>query len=140
MRDKNAINTKKCMEKKNMAVVWDTEIIKKISFFQRMTGATIVDMIENSEIYIIIKEGQSLIILPVSGVKHKIKSGDTIQGIAKLYGGDIQDLLRYNNISLADKLIIGETIIVPDGEIKGAPRTSSNIASTNIRNLPNLSG
>jgi murein DD-endopeptidase MepM/ murein hydrolase activator NlpD len=70
-----------------------------------------------------IKPGQTLIILPVSGVRHTVKKGDTLSKIAKLYKADIEDIERYNNISESSSLAVGEVVIVPDGEI--APATSS---------------
>lgn len=64
-----------------------------------------------------ISVGQTLIILPISGVQHVVKSGDTIQSIAKLHKGDLDEILQYNNLTKGSKLVIGDTIIVPDGEI-----------------------
>jgi len=65
----------------------------------------------------IIKEGQMLVILPITGVQHTIKSGDTIDSIAKKYKSDAQEVRQFNNLSVSTKLVIGETIIIPDGEI-----------------------
>lgn len=65
----------------------------------------------------VISPGQTLEILPVSGVRHEVKKGDTLKSIAKLYKADIADIERYNNITEATKLSIGEVVIVPDGEI-----------------------
>ncbi len=64
-----------------------------------------------------ISVGQTLVILPVSGIKHTVKSGDTLQSIAKFYKGDIDEILQYNNIELGEKLVVGDTIIIPDGEL-----------------------
>ena len=63
-----------------------------------------------------ISVGQTLVILPISGVKHTVKSGDTIQSIAKLHKGDVDEILQYNNLSKNSKLAIGDVIIVPSGE------------------------
>jgi murein DD-endopeptidase MepM/ murein hydrolase activator NlpD len=61
--------------------------------------------------------GQTLTILPISGVRHTVKSGDTVQSIAKLYKANLDDILSYNNISADTKLNAGDVVIVPDGEI-----------------------
>lgn len=61
--------------------------------------------------------GQTLVILPVSGVQHTVKKGDTVASVAKKYKGDLEEILAYNGIEEDAKLEIGSTIIVPDGEI-----------------------
>ena len=61
--------------------------------------------------------GQTLVILPISGVQHVVKSGDTLQSITKLHKGDLEEVLQYNNLSKDSKLVVGDVIIVPDGEV-----------------------
>ena len=63
-----------------------------------------------------LKVGQTLDILPISGVVHTVVAGDTLNSIAKKYGGDINDILSFNDLSLTDKLTVGDTILIPDGE------------------------
>lgn len=64
-----------------------------------------------------IKEGQTLLILPISGVQHTVEEGDTLQSIAKKYKGDFEEILQYNEISENTALAIGDVITVPGGEI-----------------------
>jgi LysM repeat protein len=61
--------------------------------------------------------GDILIILPVTGVKHTVKKGDTIASIVKKYKGNKEDFLEFNDLTEGSELAIGETLIVPDGEI-----------------------
>ncbi len=71
-----------------------------------------------------IRPDQELRILPVSGVHHTIKDGETISSIAKKYGltepEDIETILEYNEIEIEDHIFPGEKIIIPNG-IKKAP-------------------
>lgn len=64
-----------------------------------------------------ITPGQTLVILPVSGIRHTVKKGDTIQAIAKQYKADLPEILSFNSLDAGDKLAIGDIVIVPDGEI-----------------------
>lgn len=64
-----------------------------------------------------IKPGQTLVILPISGVRHTVARGDTVQSIAKKYKADIEDILSYNDLTKDSKLALGEEIIIPDGEV-----------------------
>lgn len=60
--------------------------------------------------------GQNLVILPVSGVIVTVAKGNTLQSIAKKYNGDAGDIASFNDMAVTDKLSIGDTIIIPDGE------------------------
>jgi murein DD-endopeptidase MepM/ murein hydrolase activator NlpD len=80
-----------------------------------------------------LKVGQTLAILPVTGIKHTVKKGDTLASIAKKYHGDADEIASYNE--LGETLEVGTEIIIPDGELAAAvpapraPRSvSSNIA------------
>lgn len=63
-----------------------------------------------------LKEGQTLIILPISGIQHKVKSGETLQGIATRYKADIDEILKYNDLTLATILATGDILTIPDAE------------------------
>jgi LysM repeat protein len=65
----------------------------------------------------LLQTGQKLIILPVSGVIHHVKNGDTISEIAETYGGKIEKIISFNNLSGEGDIYIGDIIIVPDGEM-----------------------
>lgn len=66
-----------------------------------------------------IKIGQSLEILPVTGVSHKVSKGDTVYSIAKKYDIDPQGIVNYPFNSFVNdetfELAIGQTVIVPEG-------------------------
>lgn len=61
--------------------------------------------------------GDTLVILPITGVKHTVKKGDTLSTIAKKYRGDVDDIAKYNGISADAKLAIDDVVIVPEGEL-----------------------
>ena len=62
-------------------------------------------------------KGDTLIILPITGIKYTVKKGDTLALIAKKYKADDQDIASYNGLALDSALTVGDTVIVPDGEI-----------------------
>ncbi|MFZ3020183.1 MAG: peptidoglycan DD-metalloendopeptidase family protein [Minisyncoccia bacterium] len=80
-----------------------------------------------------LSEGQTLTILPISGVRHVVKKGDTVKSIAKLYKADIEEVLAYNYISADTKLNVGDVVIVPDGEMSssGSSNTVKFVESSN---------
>jgi murein DD-endopeptidase MepM/ murein hydrolase activator NlpD len=64
-----------------------------------------------------IKVGQNLLILPITGIRHKVAKGDTLASIAKRYKSDADDIASFNGLESGEKLTAGEYIIVPDGEM-----------------------
>jgi LysM repeat protein len=82
----------------------------------------------------VIKEGQELVILPISGVRHTAKSGDTLRSIASRYKADLNDILAYNDLSTNAKLKAGDIILVPNGEISAA-QTLTAKSSSNVNNV-----
>ncbi|MEI6191141.1 MAG: peptidoglycan DD-metalloendopeptidase family protein [bacterium] len=83
----------------------------------------------------ILKEGQVLVILPISGVIHDVVKGDTLSSIAKKYGGDVGEIAQFNDMIVTDGLVIGEQIIIPDGEVSSSITT--NKKTTTVYNVPN---
>ncbi len=73
-----------------------------------------------------ITEGQTLVILPVTGVQYVIKKGDTLASIAKKYNADVDEIGRFNGITESSVLAIGDEIIIPDGEI-AAPAAKTTV-------------
>ncbi len=67
-----------------------------------------------------LKIGQTLVILPITSVQHKVVKGDTIAKIAKLYSGNVDEIVAYNGLE-DGKLTVGDTVIIPDGEMPAAP-------------------
>ena len=65
-----------------------------------------------------IRPGQTLVILPISGVRHEVEKGDTLKSIAKEYGGDLEEISQYNNLPLDSVLVLGDVIVIPDGEVE----------------------
>ena len=64
-----------------------------------------------------IKPGQTLKILPVSGVAHTVAKGDTLESVAKKYEAESQAIVEFpfNDIPDDFKLRVGQVLIVPDG-------------------------
>ncbi|MEK7098572.1 MAG: M23 family metallopeptidase [Patescibacteria group bacterium] len=88
-----------------------------------------------------VRIGQTLTILPVTGVKYTVKKGDTMASIAKKFGADAEEVTNFNGI---ETLAVGIEIIIPDGEIaapvapKSAPKSSggTSVASSGSYSNP----
>ena len=70
-----------------------------------------------------IRPGQELIILPITGIKYTVKSGGTLRDIIKKHGGDLEEAAEYNGIDPDEKLVKGEEVIIPEGELAEPKRT-----------------
>ena len=70
--------------------------------------------------------GDTLIVLPVSGIEKKIVKGDTLKSLAKKYGADADEIAQYNGLDPSEPLAIGSTVIIPGGDIsEPAPTITS---------------
>lgn len=78
-----------------------------------------------------IKPGQMLVILPISGVRHTVAKGDTVQSIAKKYKADLEEILAYNGFNPSTKVAVGDVVIVPDGEVSSSVTSATTYASSN---------
>lgn len=76
-----------------------------------------------------VSPGDRLVILPISGVRHTVKTGDTLQSIAKKYNGDLAEIAQFNDLSTSAKLAVGDTVIIPDGEMLSGHDTTVKTSS-----------
>ena len=97
------------------------------------------DLTKNSSL----KEGQILVILPISGVIHTVVKGENLSKIAIKYGGDINEISQFNDVAINDILTPGDQIIIPDGEVSSSIESSPSSGSSKtptVYNVPNYSG
>jgi len=80
-----------------------------------------------------LKEGQTLVILPISGVKHIVAKGDTLASIAKKYKGDIDEIIAYNNLQKDSSLVSGSVVIIPDGEVLAPSSVARSSGSSGLK-------
>jgi len=76
----------------------------------------------------LLRIGDKLVILPVNGVYHLVKKGDTLEKIAKKYKVKVEDIVNYswNQLESADaQLTPGAHLIVPGGKKPYVARTVS---------------
>lgn len=87
-----------------------------------------------------VQPGDDLIILPITGVRHVVKSSETLTSIAKKYGGDtkekaeamISDIIDYNRLASAEDISVGETVVVPGGVIHTASPSKRSSGSSKV--------
>jgi len=79
----------------------------------------------------IVHEGDTLVILPISGFQYTVKKGDTLSSVAKKYGGDKGEIMVFNNLD-SENLKVGEIIVIPDGD------TTIPVSNKNIINEPGV--
>lgn len=74
-----------------------------------------------------ITPGQTLIILPITGVRHSVVKGETVKSITNKYEGDYEEILQYNDLTTESIITVGDIIVIPDGEIAAPTYTSAGI-------------
>jgi LysM repeat protein len=95
-----------------------------------------------------IQPGDTLLILPVSGVQYTVKRGGTLEDVAELFDADVEEIALFNGIDPDAPLAAGTELIVPGGNLapvkkttaKAASSASKPVASTARQALPDLTG
>jgi murein DD-endopeptidase MepM/ murein hydrolase activator NlpD len=86
----------------------------------------------NLSAYSLIRPGDTLVILPATGITYKVAKGETLTTIATKFGVDADDILAANNLSGDTKLALGQSLFIPGGsKIYAAPAATSVAASYN---------
>ncbi|MDB4991932.1 MAG: Peptidase, family [Parcubacteria group bacterium] len=76
-----------------------------------------------------IRSGMSLVILPVSGVKHTVAKGETLSSIAAAFHASSDEVATFNGLDTDATVVVGSTLIIPGGEAT-APSKPASSAST----------
>lgn len=69
----------------------------------------------NLSAYSLIRPGNQLAILPVTGVTHKVVKGENLSKIAGKYNIEEEEIMEANKITDVSKLTINQKLIIPDG-------------------------
>jgi murein DD-endopeptidase MepM/ murein hydrolase activator NlpD len=97
----------------------------------------------NLSVRSVLRLGQSLTILPASGVVHTVKSGDTLIKIAGTYGAEASAILSANALEDSSAITVGQKLIVPGGTppaVVAAKPTASSIRNVFVPTPSNSAG
>ena len=94
-----------------------------------------------------IQPGDQLVILPISGIRHTVKTGGTIADVANIYKADAREIALFNGISVDTQLFPGQEIILPNIHLveeekpapKQTPRQTTSVASNTTVSAPSSS-
>ncbi len=82
----------------------------------------------------LIRPGQEITLLPVSGVAHQVQEGDTLEAIATFYGVEASQIIKFNRKYSANYLPTGISIVIPGAKPK------KNLTNVALAGLPDLTG
>ena len=96
-------------------IVSDGDTVTSIANYFGIDVATI--LCEN-ELYAdsIVKSGDELTILPVSGKTERVDEGDTLDGIAAAHGVNVNDIVAFNELSGANDVQYASILVIPDAD------------------------
>ena len=108
----------------------DADLKPEVARYQVEEGDTLVSLAEKFGISVetiawandlkttsVLKSGQELIMLPVSGAIHLVRPNDTLSEIASWYQGNAQDIVDFNGLESAQSLFAGDILIIPNGRM-----------------------
>jgi len=70
----------------------------------------------NLSAYSLIRPGDKLAILPLTGITHQVASGENLSGISQKYDIEESQILEINKLRDAGKLAAGQKLIIPGGK------------------------
>lgn len=85
----------------------------------------------------LIRPGDVLKILPISGVEHKVAVKETIDAIAKKYNAKSEDILVYNSLPASGEIKAGMFLIIPNGVMPVAPKPKVKVNIAVVQNNHN---
>jgi len=78
----------------------------------------------------LIRPGDELDILPINGLIHRVKDGDTIGDIATKYKANTEKIIAFNDLPADGAIQISQKLVVPDGQMPIAKTTSRIVKQT----------
>lgn len=84
----------------------------------------------------VIHPGDTLVILPITGLKHIVVKGETLSSIAKKFNSDATEIAQYNGVLDTTPLAAGTSIIIPHGEIAAAPAPTTSGSTSSAPPAP----
>ena len=109
------INEQPASSQISVYIVRDGDTLSQIAQMFNVSVNTIVwaNDIQNG----VIQPGQNLIILPITGLRHTVVAGETLQSLATKYKSNAHDIAQYNDLTDTSALAAGQVVIIPDGEL-----------------------
>ena len=83
-----------------------------------------------------IMPGDTMFILPVSGIKYTVKSGDTIDTISAKFKADKGRIISFNDLPADGSVDIGKDITIPDGQGDSPKPTTPSSSTTTPATVP----
>ena len=101
----------------------------------KMFGVSVNTIIWANDITGPINPGDKLVILPITGVEYVVAKGDTLESIATKFDSDAGDIASFNGVT-DSTLSVGETIVIPNGELNSTEPTILRQGKITNENLP----
>lgn len=106
-----------------------------LSGIAKMFGVSVNTVIWANDITGPINPGDKLVILPMTGIAYAVKKGDTVESIAKKFGVDVLDISQFNGVT-DSTIAVGQTILVPNGELSSTQPIILRQGKITDKNLP----
>lgn len=126
--DKSAISTDN--KQASIYTVREGDTLEGISELFDVSVNTIVwaNDLEDGTIH----PGDTLVVLPVSGVRHEVKEGETVSELADRFGVSAEKIREYNELKKADQLATGAILDIPGGEKPQRAKQNSSQTNTGV--------
>lgn len=121
-------STKKTKQARKETITYKIKTGDSVSTIASEFGISVNTILweNNLNSYSLIRAGQTLKILPITGITHKIIKGENLSKISKQYGISESKIMIANKITNKNKLSVNQKLIIPNGQkIKYATTSKS---------------
>ena len=135
--ESDVVNTRTANGEIAVYTVRPGDTLSQIADMFDVSGSTILwaNDLTNADL---IQPGDTLVILPITGVQHVVKADETLASIAKKYGAEsedvddiVLDIMAYNQLASDTDIVEGETIVIPGGVVEApAPQKTTSATPT----------
>jgi len=135
----NIAETLKVKRSRTETINYTVKIGDTVSTIAAEFGVSVSTILweNNLSAYSLIRPGDSLSILPVSGISHKVARGENLALIANKYSVEKESIIEINKLSESGILAAGQNLIIPGGS-KSAYATPQTKAYSGFKIIKDL--
>lgn len=132
----NAVETRISVKPRETIIKYTIKEGDTISSIAKKFDIDEATILEENKKYVdeVIKPGEQLSILPLSGATERIEQGESLAKIAEKHGVKVEDVVEFNKLKSPEDIAFAQILIIPDGkrETKSKPQPVVSRASDRL--------
>lgn len=113
----DVIETQKTVQPRESATAYVVQQGDTVSTIAQQFNVSVSTILWENDLsaYSLIRPGDTLTILPTSGITHNVSKGESLTSIASRYGISLDQILAANKLAESSQINIGQKLLIPGG-------------------------